>query len=112
MLKVAVFFGGDSVESDISVITGIGALSSLDAAKYDGIAVYVRDNKFWVAADQKALSVGVYSKFNKSNFKEVYISNKRLVFANKRFKEKPDVKCNKGSCDLRARPHPAKLATS
>ena len=26
MLKVAVFFGGDSVESDISVITGIGAL--------------------------------------------------------------------------------------
>lgn len=64
------------------------ALSSLDAAKYDGIAVYVRDNKFWVAADQKALSVGVYSKFNKSNFKEVYISNKRLVFANKRFKEK------------------------
>ncbi len=88
MLKVAVFFGGDSVESDISVITGIGALSSLDAAKYDGIAVYVRDNKFWVAADQKALSVGVYSKFNKSNFKEVYISNKRLVFANKRFKEK------------------------
>lgn len=88
MLKVAVFFGGDSVESDISVITGIGALSSLDAAKYDGIAVFVRDNKFWVANDQKALSVGVYSKFNKANFKEVYISNKRLVHAKKVFKEK------------------------
>ena len=88
MLKVAVFFGGDSVESDISVITGIGALSSLDAAKYDGIAVYVRDNKFWVAADQKALSVGVYSKFNKSNFKEVYISISAMFFQTKGLKKK------------------------
>jgi hypothetical protein len=29
----------------------------------------------------------------------------------KKVKEKPDVKCNKGSCDLRARPHPAMLPT-
>ena len=88
MLKVAVFFGGDSVESDISVITGIGALSALDSSKYQGIAVYVRDNKFWIANEQKALSVGIYSKFNKANFKKVYVSNKRLVFAKSKFKEK------------------------
>ncbi len=88
MLKVAVFFGGDSVESDISVITGIGALSALDSSKYQGIAVYVRDNKFWIANEQKALSVGIYSKFNKANFKQVYVSNKRLVFAKSKFKEK------------------------
>ncbi len=88
MLKVAVFFGGDSVESDISVITGIGALSALDSSKYQGIAVYVRDNKFWIANEQKAFSVGIYSKFNKANFKQVYVSNKRLVFAKSKFKEK------------------------
>jgi len=88
MLKVAVFFGGDSVESDISVITGIGALSALDSSKYQGIAVYVRDNKFWIANEKKALSVGIYSKFNKANFKQVYVSNKRLVFAKSKFKEK------------------------
>ena len=88
MLKVAVFFGGDSVESDISVITGIGALSALDSSKYQGIAVYVRDNKFWIANEQKALSVGIYSKFNKATFKQVYVSNKRLVFAKSKFKEK------------------------
>lgn len=41
MVKVAVFFGGDSVESDISVITGIGAMSSLDSSKYQVIAVYI-----------------------------------------------------------------------
>lgn len=88
MIKVAVFFGGDSVESDISVITGIGALSSLDASKYDGIAVYVRDNKFWVVESRKALSVSTYTKFNKSDFKEIYISNKRFVYAKSKFKEK------------------------
>ncbi len=59
MLKVAVFFGGDSVESDISVITGIGAMSALDVSKYQALAVYVRDNKFWVVDSQKALSVGM-----------------------------------------------------
>lgn len=88
MLKVAVFFGGDSVECDISVITGIGALSALDSNKYQGVAVYVRDGRYWVANDSKALSVRAYSKFNKSNFKEVYISNKKLVFAKSKFKEK------------------------
>ena len=30
---------------------------------------------------------------------------------NKKFNEKPDAKWNKGSGDLRARPHPAKLPT-
>lgn len=88
MLKVAVFFGGDSVESDISVITGIGAMSSLDSNKYEGVAVYIKDNKFWVANAQRALNVGEYSKFNSSHFKEVYITNKRLVFAKSKFKEK------------------------
>ncbi|MDE6565445.1 MAG: hypothetical protein K2L47_00070, partial [Clostridia bacterium] len=88
MIKVAVFFGGDSVESDISVITGIGAMSALDSSKYQAVAVYIRDNKFWVVDSAKALSVGVYTKFNKAYFKEVYITNKRLVYAKNKFKEK------------------------
>ncbi len=88
MLKVAVFFGGDSVESDISVITGIGAMSALDVSKYQALAVYVHDNKFWVVDSQKALSVGIYTKFNKAYFKQVYIDNKKLVFAKSKFKEK------------------------
>lgn len=88
MLKVAVFFGGDSVESDISVITGVSALSSLDASKYEGVAVYIKDNKFWLANSEKALNISAYSKFDKSHFKEVYVTNKRLVLAKTRFKEK------------------------
>ena len=88
MVKVAVFFGGDSVESDISVITGIGAMSSLDSSKYQVIAVYIRDNKFWLVDSSKALSVGIYTKFNKAYFKEVYVTDKRLVYAGGKFKEK------------------------
>ncbi|MDE6967621.1 MAG: hypothetical protein K2P12_03100, partial [Clostridia bacterium] len=88
MLKVAVFFGGDSVESDISVITGIGALSSLDRFKYEGIAVYIKNNKFWIANTEKALNVATYSKFDSRHFKEVYISNKKFVYAKSKFKEK------------------------
>lgn len=88
MVKVAVFFGGDSVESDISVITGIGAMSSLDSSKYQVIAVYIRDNKFWLVDSSKSLSVGIYTKFNKAYFKEVYVTDKRLVYAGTKFKEK------------------------
>ncbi len=88
MLKVAVFFGGDSVESDISVITGIGALSSLDRFKYEGVAVYIKNNKFWIANTEKALNVATYSKFDSRHFKEVYISNKKFVYAKSKFKEK------------------------
>lgn len=88
MVKVAVFFGGDSVESDISVITGIGAMSSLDSSKYQVIAVYIRDNKFWIVDSSKSLSVGIYTKFNKAYFKEVYVTDKRLVYAGGKFKEK------------------------
>lgn len=83
MLKVAVFFGGDSVESDISVITGVGALSSLNIDKYKPYAIYVKDNRFWLVPEEKALCISTYTNDNKKNFKEVYISNKKLVYANK-----------------------------
>lgn len=88
MLKVAVFFGGDSVESDISVITGVGALSALDVNKYKPYAVYIRDNKFWLVDEEKALNVSVYAKQDKKHFKEVYISNKKLVLAGNALRKK------------------------
>lgn len=41
MKKIAVFFGGESVEHDVSVITGIMTLNSVDKDKYQPIPVYV-----------------------------------------------------------------------
>lgn len=46
--KVAVMFGGRSVEHEVSVITGIQAFCALDREKYDPVVVYItKDNRFY-----------------------------------------------------------------
>ncbi len=46
--KVAVMFGGRSVEHEVSVITGIQAFCALDREKYDPMIVYItKDNRFF-----------------------------------------------------------------
>ncbi len=46
--KVAVIFGGRSVEHEVSIITGIQAFSALDREKYDPIPLYIsKDNRFY-----------------------------------------------------------------
>lgn len=42
--KVAVLFGGKSVEHEVSVISGIQAIMNMDAEKYDVIPVYMTKN--------------------------------------------------------------------
>jgi D-alanine-D-alanine ligase len=40
-MKVAVFFGGRSVEHEVSVITGMQVIAALDREKYDPVPVYL-----------------------------------------------------------------------
>ncbi|GIX17392.1 MAG: D-alanine--D-alanine ligase [Rhodothalassiaceae bacterium] len=48
---VAVFFGGRSVEHDVSVLTGLQFLAALDQSRYRGIPVYIDpDGRFWTGA--------------------------------------------------------------
>lgn len=45
---VAVFFGGRSVEHEVSIISGIQAFAALDRAKYDVLPVYIsKDSRFY-----------------------------------------------------------------
>ena len=44
---VAVFFGGRSVEHDVSVLTGIQALRALDTRLFDAVPVYMAQNGDW-----------------------------------------------------------------
>lgn len=47
--RVAVLFGGHSVEHEVSIISGIQALRALDPAKYEAFPVYIsKDNRFYV----------------------------------------------------------------
>ena len=50
--KVGVFFGGRSVEHEVSIITGIQALCALDRDKYDPIPVYIsKENRFYTGEE-------------------------------------------------------------
>ncbi len=45
---VAVFFGGRSVEHEVSIISGIQAFTALNSSKYDALPIYIsKDNKFY-----------------------------------------------------------------
>lgn len=50
--KVAMMFGGKSVEHEVSVITGIQALLSMNTEKYDVIPVYLnKENEMYIGED-------------------------------------------------------------
>lgn len=50
--KVAILFGGKSVEHEVSIISGIQALANMDTSKYDVIPVYLtKNNELFVGED-------------------------------------------------------------
>lgn len=69
-MNVAVFFGGKSVERDISVITALQAMSRLDKNKYDVFPVYMRDGVVYTGALDE---VGAYSPFMPKKHQKVWL---------------------------------------
>ncbi len=61
MRSVLVFFGGKSVEHDVSIITGVLTLNSLDKGIYEPIPIYVDRTGVWLTGEEL---------FDISNFKE------------------------------------------
>lgn len=51
MKNIAVFFGGTSVERDVSVITGVLTLNSLDKSAYNPVPVYISGNGEWYTGE-------------------------------------------------------------
>lgn len=63
-LKVGVFFGGMSVEHEVSVISAIQAINSIDQNKYEVIPVYItRDNEMYVG--ENVGNIAAYKDVNK-----------------------------------------------
>ena len=50
--KVAVLFGGRSVEHEISVITGLEILEAIDQEKYEAIPVYIDQGGRWFCGEE------------------------------------------------------------
>ncbi len=52
MKNVAVFFGGQSVEHDVSVITGALTVNSIDKTKFNALPVYVARDGRWFTGEK------------------------------------------------------------
>ena len=46
-IKVGVFFGGKSVEHEVSIITAIQAMNHIDDDKYEIIPIYITKHLQW-----------------------------------------------------------------
>ena len=46
-IKVGVIFGGESVEHEVSIISAIQAIGSMDTDKYDIIPIYIGKDRTW-----------------------------------------------------------------
>lgn len=49
--KVAVLFGGKSVEHEVSIISGLQAYHALDRSKYEPVAVYLSKDNAWYVGE-------------------------------------------------------------
>ena len=70
MKSIAVFFGGQSVEHDISIITGVLTANSLDKEKYLAVPVYVAQSGIWYTG-KDLLDLDNFKKLNFKNLTQV-----------------------------------------
>lgn len=58
--KIAVFFGGNSVEHEVSIITALHAVENIDREKYEVLPIYItKDNKMY--AGEKIGDIASYN---------------------------------------------------
>ena len=89
MKNVAVFFGGESVEHDVSVITGVLTLNTLKSDKYNPIPIYVHTDGKWYTG-QSLLDLDEYKSLDTKRLtRVVFLGGESLLYAVKKNKLKP-----------------------
>ena len=89
MKNIIVFFGGKSVEHDISIITGVLCLNSLDKTLYKPIPIYVDSDGTWYTGEE----LFDISNFKNNTFKKlkkvtlICGSNKLYIVEKNKLKE-------------------------
>ncbi len=95
MKNIAVFFGGTTVEHDISCITGVMTLHTLDRALYNPIPVYIAEDGVWWTGSE----LFEIENFKNLNYKKLFRvtlkegDNKFLIYKGKRLKEIGAIYC-------------------
>ena len=72
MKEIAIFFGGESAEHDISVITGVLALNSIDKARFLPVPVYVNKSGEWFTGEN-LFDLDEYRNLSEKKLKKVTI---------------------------------------
>lgn len=79
MKNIAVFFGGESVEHDVSVITGVLTLNSLDKEKFLPFPVYIDGDGTWFTGEE-LFDVENYKNLDVKKLKQVTLVAGKPVF--------------------------------
>ncbi len=75
-INIAVIFGGQSVEHEISIISAMQAIQHLDQSKYQTIPIYIsKSGKFF--SDSSFMSIEPFKDFNESKYTENIIFRKK-----------------------------------
>lgn len=77
-IKLGVFFGGKSVEHEVSVITALQAIENIDKDKYDVIPIYIsKENEMFVGND-----IGNIEKYK--NIEELISKSIKVIITQKK----------------------------
>lgn len=89
MKNVAVFFGGASVEHDVSVITGVLTANSLDKSAYNAVPVYVDGDNRWYCGEELK-DIDNYKNLDYKKLKRVaFLCGENVLYSVKKNKMKP-----------------------
>jgi D-alanine-D-alanine ligase len=66
MLNVLVFFGGKTVEHDVSIVTAQQLIQNMDKTKYKPVPVYITRDGDWFSGE-KLLSIEAFKGFDKGD---------------------------------------------
>ena len=81
MRTVAVFFGGRSCESEVSILTGVFVLNILDREKYNPIPVYVHTDG-GMYTSEKMKDVAVFREKRYSSFERIFLDGGSMYALN------------------------------
>ncbi len=70
--KVAVIFGGRSVEHEVSVISGLQVLENIDESKYTAVPIYINKEGKWFTGDSLRKFKN-YKENNLNDLKEIVV---------------------------------------
>lgn len=62
-IKVGVIFGGETVEHEVSIITAVQAMNSMDLDKYEIIPIYIAKDRTWYTGEMLK-EIDIYKNFD------------------------------------------------